>query len=101
MASTFHPSQSAKVELAVPQRGERRVLTRLAEKNAFEEIERREKQSERRHKSLELLQNVTGMAALLASAGSLRYFQLRRTGYGRLDDRVCRGSAEKERLSQV
>ncbi|MFR1151693.1 MAG: helix-hairpin-helix domain-containing protein, partial [Butyricicoccus sp.] len=53
-----------KVELAVPQRGERRVLTRLAEKNAFEEIERREKQSERRHKSLELLQNVTGMAAL-------------------------------------
>ena len=33
-------------------------------KNAFEEIERREKQSERRHKSLELLQNVTGMAAL-------------------------------------
>ena len=53
-----------KVELAVPQRGERRVLTRLAEKNAFEEIERREKQSERRFKSLELLQNVTGMAAL-------------------------------------
>ena len=48
----------------MPQRGERRVLTRLAEKNAFEEIERREKQSERRHKSLELLQNVTGMAAL-------------------------------------
>ncbi len=40
------------------------MLTRLAEKNAFEEIERREKQSERRHKSLELLQNVTGMAAL-------------------------------------
>ncbi|MFR0923915.1 MAG: hypothetical protein ACLSGI_04270 [Butyricicoccaceae bacterium] len=29
----------------MPQRGERRVLTRLAEKNAFEEIERREKQS--------------------------------------------------------
>ena len=53
-----------KVELAVPQRGERRVLTRLAEKNAREEIERREKQSERRHKSLELLQNVTGMIAL-------------------------------------
>ncbi|BFL40585.1 excinuclease ABC subunit UvrC [Agathobaculum massiliense] len=53
-----------RVELAVPQRGERRVLTRLAEKNAREEIERREKQSERRHKSLELLQNVTGMAAL-------------------------------------
>ena len=40
------------------------MLTRLAEKNAFEEIERREKQSERRFKSLELLQNVTGMAAL-------------------------------------
>ena len=53
-----------RVELAVPQRGERRVLTRLAETNAREEIERREKQSERRHKSLELLQNVTGMAAL-------------------------------------
>ena len=53
-----------KAELAVPQRGERRVLTRLAEKNAYEEIERREKQSERRHKSLELLQSVTGMAAL-------------------------------------
>lgn len=53
-----------KVELATPQRGERRVLTRLAEKNASEEIERREQQSERRHKSLELLQNVTGMIAL-------------------------------------
>lgn len=53
-----------RVELAVPQRGERRVLTRMAEKNAREEIERREMQSERRHKSLELLQNVTGMAAL-------------------------------------
>ena len=36
----------------------------MAEKNAREEIERREKQSERRHKSLELLQNVTGMMAL-------------------------------------
>ena len=53
-----------RVELAVPQRGERRVLTRLAETNAREEIERREKQSERRHKSLELLQRVTGMTAL-------------------------------------
>lgn len=53
-----------RVELAVPQRGERRVLTRLAETNAREEIERREKQSERRHKSLELLQHVTGMTAL-------------------------------------
>ena len=53
-----------KVELAVPQRGDRRVLTRMAEKNALEEIERREKQSERRHKSLELLQKVTGMIAL-------------------------------------
>ncbi|MDY3617533.1 excinuclease ABC subunit UvrC [Agathobaculum sp.] len=53
-----------RVELAVPQRGERRTLTRLAEKNAREEIERREQQSERRHKSLELLQNVTGMIAL-------------------------------------
>ncbi|MDO5142644.1 MAG: excinuclease ABC subunit UvrC [Eubacteriales bacterium] len=53
-----------KVELAVPQRGERRVLTRLAETNAREEIERREKQSERRYRSLELLQRTTGMAAL-------------------------------------
>ncbi|MCQ5129807.1 excinuclease ABC subunit UvrC [Butyricicoccus faecihominis] len=53
-----------KVEIAVPQRGERRDLTRLAEKNAREEIERHEQQSERRHKSLELLQRVTGMIAL-------------------------------------
>lgn len=53
-----------KVELAVPQRGERKILVRLAEKNAAEEILRTEKQSERRHKSLELLQNVTGMIAL-------------------------------------
>lgn len=53
-----------KTELAVPQRGERRVFIRLAEKNASEEIARREQQAERRHKSLELLQNVTGMAAL-------------------------------------
>ncbi len=53
-----------KVELALPQRGERRVLIRMAEKNAREEIERRERQSERRHKSLELLQNVTGMSVL-------------------------------------
>lgn len=53
-----------KVELAVPQRGERRVLTRLGEKNAREEIERHEMQSERRHKSLELLQNMTGLIAL-------------------------------------
>ncbi len=53
-----------KVELVLPQRGERRVLIRLAEKNALEEIERREKQSERRHKSLELFQRVTGIAAL-------------------------------------
>ncbi len=53
-----------KVELALPQRGERRVLIRMAEKNANEEIERREQQSERRHKSLELFQNVTGMPTL-------------------------------------
>lgn len=53
-----------KVELAVPQRGERRDLTRLAEKNACEEIERHEQQSERRYKSLELLQRMTGMIAL-------------------------------------
>jgi len=53
-----------RVELALPQRGERKVLIRMAEKNAREEIERREKQSERRHKSLELLQNVTGMDVL-------------------------------------
>ncbi len=53
-----------KVELVLPQRGERRVLIRLAEKNALEEIERREKQSERRYKSLELFQKVTGIAAL-------------------------------------
>ena len=85
-----------KVELAVPQRGERRVLDPpRGEKTPSREIERERKQSERRHKSLELLQNVTGMAALPLPAGSLRHFQLRRTGYGRLDDRVCRGSAEK------
>ncbi len=53
-----------RVELALPQRGERRVLIRLAEKNAREEIERREKQSEKRHKSLELFRDVTGIPVL-------------------------------------
>lgn len=53
-----------RVQLQVPQRGKWRVLAALAEKNAFEEIERHESKHERRHKSLELLQKVTGMQAL-------------------------------------
>ena len=53
-----------KVELVVPQRGKRRDLTRLAEKNAAEEIARAETSQERRYKSLELLQSMTGMETL-------------------------------------
>ncbi len=88
-----------KVELAVPQRGERRVLTRLAEKNAFEEIERR---SSPRDGINRLNCCKTSPAWRRCRSGwKPTTFQLRRTGYGRLDDRVCRGSAEKERLPQV
>lgn len=52
------------VSLAVPQRGERRVLIRLAEKNAIEELERHEQQAERQQKSLELLQTIAGLPQL-------------------------------------
>lgn len=50
-----------KVELAVPQRGKRHDLVRLAEKNAAEEIARIETGQERRLKSLELLQGMIGL----------------------------------------
>lgn len=50
-----------KVELAVPQRGKRHDLVRLAEKNAAEEIARVETGQERRLKSLELLQGMIGL----------------------------------------
>ncbi len=50
-----------KVELAVPQRGKRHDLTRLAAKNASEEIARMETGQERRLKSLELLQGMIGL----------------------------------------
>lgn len=50
-----------KVELVVPQRGKRHDLTRLAAKNAAEEIARAETGQERRLKSLELLQSMTGL----------------------------------------
>ena len=50
-----------KVELAVPQRGRRHDIIRLAEKNAREEILRVETSQERRVKSLELLGQMTGM----------------------------------------
>ena len=50
-----------KVELAVPQRGRRHDIIRLAEKNAREEILRVETSQERRVKSLELLGHMTGM----------------------------------------
>lgn len=53
-----------KVELAVPQRGKRHDLVRLAETNAAEEIARIETGQERRLKSLELLQGMTGMDVL-------------------------------------
>lgn len=50
-----------KVELAVPRRGRRHDIIRLAEKNAREEILRVETSQERRVKSLELLGHMTGM----------------------------------------
>jgi len=50
-----------KVEISTPQRGDRHRFILLAEKNAREEIERREQQSERRQLSIELLQSITGM----------------------------------------
>lgn len=50
-----------KIELAVPQRGKRHDLTRLAAKNAAEEIARVETGQERRLKSLELLQGMIGL----------------------------------------
>ncbi|RKJ75915.1 excinuclease ABC subunit UvrC [Butyricicoccus sp. 1XD8-22] len=53
-----------KVELAVPQRGKRHDLIKLARKNAAEEILRVETSAERRVKSLELLQSMTGMDEL-------------------------------------
>lgn len=53
-----------KVELAVPQRGRRHDIIRLAEKNAREEILRVETSQERRIKSLELLGQMTGMEEL-------------------------------------
>ncbi len=53
-----------KVELAVPQRGRRHDLIKLARKNAAEEILRIETANERRVKSLELLQSMTGMDTL-------------------------------------
>ena len=53
-----------KVELSVPQRGKRHDLVKLARKNAAEEILRIETASERRVKSLEMLQSMTGMEEL-------------------------------------
>lgn len=53
-----------KVELAVPQRGRRHDIIRLAEKNAREEILRVETSQERRVKSLELLGHMTGMGEM-------------------------------------
>lgn len=53
-----------KVELAIPQRGKRRELINLARKNAAEEILRIETAHERRVKSLELLQSMTGLENL-------------------------------------
>lgn len=53
-----------KVALTVPQRGKRHDLVRLAEKNAAEEIARIETGQEKRLKSLELLQGMTGLPQL-------------------------------------
>lgn len=53
-----------KVELSVPQRGKRHDLIKLAQKNAAEEILRIETSNERRVKSLEMLQSMTGMEEL-------------------------------------
>ena len=50
--------------LSVPKRGKRHDLVRLAEKNASEEIARTETKEQRYAKSLELLQNITGMQNL-------------------------------------
>lgn len=55
-----------KVELTVPQRGRKHDIVRLACKNAEEEILRVETSQERRVKSLELLQQMTGMKTLPA-----------------------------------
>lgn len=53
-----------RVEVAVPQRGKRHDLIRLAETNAGEEIARMETGQERRLKSLELLQGMLGLDTL-------------------------------------
>lgn len=50
-----------RVELSVPKKGKRYALVRLAKKNAAEEIKRMETGQERRLKSLELLQSMTGL----------------------------------------
>ena len=52
-----------KVELSVPQRGRRRELLGLAQKNAREEIERIETRAERSRKSLELLGEILSLPA--------------------------------------
>ena len=49
------------IVLSVPKRGKRHDLVRLAEKNASEEISRTETKEQRYAKSLELLQNITGV----------------------------------------
>lgn len=51
-----------KVTLSVPQRGRRRELMQLAQKNAAEEISRVETGAERRQKSLELFGSMMGLA---------------------------------------
>lgn len=52
------------IVLSVPKRGKRHDLVRLAEKNASEEISRTETKEQRYAKSLELLQNITGVNKL-------------------------------------
>lgn len=52
------------IDLSVPKRGKRHDLIRLAQKNATEEISRTETKEQRHAKSLELLQNITGMEKL-------------------------------------
>lgn len=62
VASFLSSVADKKVTLSVPQRGRRRELMQLAQKNAAEEIARVETGAERRQKSLEIFGSMMGLA---------------------------------------